>query len=118
MNIIKYKPKIKIWFWSPTWDNSYVIADEEDRPAIELALQNDKFVKIENETWATSRFIKIESLRKINSIQQFIYSQDSDVRAVLQNKEKELLGKFGYWWKSIKLAKNFLERKNISYKDF
>lgn len=115
--IVKFEPKIKIWFWDIGNEYTFVISKEENRLQIEDSLANDKIIKIENITFSTSRFIKIEPLWKVWNIQDFIFSQKPEIRKIIKKREKDKWEKINCWFSSIEEIKNYLKSKNINLND-
>ena len=112
-NIVKYKPKIKIWFWWIGNKDIFVVTDEDNRKSIENDLRNDKIIKIEWQTWSCWRFITIQKMWKMNKLDDFIYSQTPKIREVIVKREQELYKLVNHWFGSIEWIKSFLKSNII-----
>ena len=113
--IVKWTPKVRIWYWDIWNTENYVITDEEYRDWIEAQLNAGKIVNIEGISIAKSRYIKTERLDHIkNNVQRFILLQKPFIREVLKEREKVKQETINKGFESIPEIILFLEKKGYS----
>lgn len=109
--IVKWVPKVRIWYWDIGKTENYVITDATNREAIELQLNSGKIVNIEGISIQKSRYIKTEPLEHIkDTVQQFMLLQTPYIREILKAREEEKKSKVNKGFESVKEILAYLEK--------
>ena len=114
--LVKWTPKVRIWFWDIGKTENYVITDASNRDSIEAELNAGRIVNVEGVSISKSRFIKAEDLKHLkNSVQQFILLQTPHIREVLKLREAEKMALINKGFQTVEEIIYYLEKKG--YKD-
>lgn len=113
--IVKWTPKVRIWYWDVGNAENYVIVDEDKRDVIENLLNSWKIVNIEGISIQKSRYIKTEPLEHIrDNVQRFLLLQKPFIREILKEREKEKREKINKGFESVQEILFYLEKKGYA----
>lgn len=110
--IIKWTPKVRIWYWDVGNTENFVVTDADKREQIENLLNSGKIVNIEGISISKNRFLKAEALDYVrDNVQQFILLQAPHVREVLKLREAEKKEKVNRGFDSVDEALKYLNSR-------